>query len=46
MKSRSSLLTPAHPGGPAGKRAVNGCGVVAMEAGLPKKTVTAVRKLI
>ena len=24
MKSRSSLLAPAHPGGP-GKRAVNGC---------------------
>jgi len=27
IKSRSSLLAPAHPGGP-GKRAVNGCGVV------------------
>jgi len=25
VKSRSSLLAPAHPGGP-GKRAVNGCG--------------------
>ena len=25
IKSRSSLLAPAHPGGP-GKRAVNGCG--------------------
>ena len=27
IKSRSSLLAPALPGGP-GKRAVNGCGVV------------------
>jgi len=31
IKSRSSLLAPAHPGGP-GKRAVNGCGEVVVDA--------------
>ena len=31
IKSRSSLLATAHPGGP-GKRAVNGCGVVVVKS--------------
>jgi len=41
MKSRSSLLAPAHPGGP-GKRAVKPCGVVVVVVGCKIFTQAAV----